>query len=136
MQHRFVRPKDAAAYVTGWGAAYCGDSLDLLGQMPDASVNLVMTSPPFALQRQKKYGNREQAEYVDWLSAFAREAYRVLKDDGSFVLDIGGAYEKGTPARSLYNFRSLSASATTWASTSPRISIGTTPRSCRVRSSG
>jgi len=107
MQHRFARPKDAPAYVTDWGAAHCGDSLDLLAQMPEASVNLVMTSPPFALQRQKKYGNREQAEYVDWLTAFAREVHRVLKDDGSFVLDLGGAYEKGTPARSLYNFRVL-----------------------------
>ena len=41
------------AYLTNWGAAYCGDSLDLLAALPDASVNLVLTSPPFALQREK-----------------------------------------------------------------------------------
>jgi site-specific DNA-methyltransferase (cytosine-N4-specific) len=66
-----------------------------------------MTSPPFALQRQKAYGNKDQAEYIDWLAQFAKQVRRVLKDDGSFVLDLGGAYEKGVPTRSLYNFRVL-----------------------------
>jgi hypothetical protein len=56
---------------------------------------MVMTSPPFALQRQKAYGNKDQAEYMEWLTAFAREVHRVLKEDGSFVLELGGAYEKG-----------------------------------------
>ena len=99
--------RSAPAYVTGAGAAYIGDSIDLLAELPESSVNLVLTSPPFALQRQKAYGNKDQSEYIAWLSTFAREVYRVLKDDGSFVLDLGGAYQKGTPARSLYNFRVL-----------------------------
>ncbi len=93
------------AYLTNWGAAYCGDSLDLLAALPDASVNLVLTSPPFALQREKEYGNKGQAEYVAWLANFARLVHRKLMDDGSFVLDLGGAYEPGSPTRSLYNFR-------------------------------
>jgi len=93
------------SYTTTRGAAYCGDSLNLLDSLPEASVNLVITSPPFALQRQKAYGNKDQGEYLDWLTEFARRVYRVLAPDGSFVLDLGGAYEKGTPARSLYNFR-------------------------------
>ena len=79
----------------------------MLRSLPDGSINLVITSPPFALQRQKEYGNKDQAEYIDWLAAFAREVHRVLKDDGSFVLDLGGAYEKACPTRSLYNFRVL-----------------------------
>lgn len=107
MHHQSVRPNDSPAYTSWSGAAYCGDSLDLLAQLPTASVNLVMTSPPFALLRQKEYGNQGQSEYVDWLTAFAREVHRVLKDDGSFVLDLGGAYQKGAPSRSLYNFRVL-----------------------------
>ena len=93
------------AYTTERGAAYCGDALDLLREIPDASVNLVMTSPPFALQRKKEYGNEDQHAYVDWLATFAEEVLRVLTDDGSFVIDIGGAYEKGRPTRSLYHFR-------------------------------
>jgi len=95
----------APAYVTNWGAAYCGDSLDLLSGLPDASINLVLTSPPFALQREKEYGNKAQTEYVAWLAQFARLVHRKLKEDGSFVLDLGGAYEPGSPTRSLYNFR-------------------------------
>jgi DNA modification methylase len=95
------------AYTTDLGAAYCGDSLELLVGLPNQSINLVVTSPPFALQRQKAYGNKDQAEYIDWLVRFAKQVHRVLKDDGSFVLDLGGAYEKGVPTRSLYNFRVL-----------------------------
>ena len=93
------------AYETDRGVAYCGDSLDLLARLPDESINLVMTSPPFALQRKKAYGNKDQADYVEWLTQFARLVHRKLKFDGSFVLDLGGAYEKGKPVRSLYNFR-------------------------------
>jgi DNA modification methylase len=93
------------AYTTDWGKAYCGDSLELLSQFPDDSVNLVMTSPPFALLRKKEYGNKEQHEYIEWLSEFAKIVLRKLTQDGSFVLDLGGAYQKGVPSRSLYNFR-------------------------------
>lgn len=95
------------AYFTSLGAAYCGDSLELLEALPSESINLVVTSPPFALQRKKAYGNKDQAEYIDWLLQFGRQLHRVLKSDGSFVLDLGGSYEKGVPTRSLYNFRVL-----------------------------
>lgn len=75
--------------------------------MPDESINLLLTSPPFALQRKKEYGSKEQDEYVEWLLEFANIAFDKLRPDGSFVLDLGGAYEKGLPVRSLYNFRIL-----------------------------
>lgn len=94
-------------YTTKFGAAYLGDSLELLRKLPSGSVNLVMTSPPFALQREKEYGNKQQEEYVDWLLQFGRLVWEKLSDDGSFVLDLGGAYAKGIPSRSLYNFRAL-----------------------------
>ena len=83
----------------------CGDSRDLLTQLPDGSINLVVTSPPFALQRKREYGNRQQGEYIEWLSGFAKIVHRKLAPDGSFVVDLGGAYQKGVPTRSLYNFR-------------------------------
>ena len=95
------------AYSTQLGAAYLGDSLQLLADLPDGSVNLVVTSPPFALQRQKEYGNIDQADYVDWLAQFGRLVHQKLREDGSFVLDLGGAYRKGVPVRSLYQFRVL-----------------------------
>ncbi|WP_051871213.1 DNA-methyltransferase [Chloroflexus sp. MS-G] len=94
-------------YTTRYGAAYVGDALELLQGLPDESIDLVLTSPPFALQRQKEYGNVDQDEYVDWLLSFAIEIKRVLKSSGSFVLDLGGAYRRGRPVRSLYNYRVL-----------------------------
>ncbi len=94
-------------YETKFGKAICGDSLEWLQSREDNSVDLVITSPPFALQRKKEYGNKEQCEYVKWLLQFGHEIFRVLKETGSFVLDLGGAYEKNRPIRSLYNFRVL-----------------------------
>src|SRR5579871_876090 len=93
------------SYFTQNGAAYVGDSIKLLNALPDNTINLVITSPPFALLREKEYGNKSQDEYLEWLSEFARIVFRKLKDNGSFVLDVGGAYQKGIPVRSLYNFK-------------------------------
>jgi DNA modification methylase len=94
-------------YHTARGQAYVGDSLELLRELPDASIDLAITSPPFALRRQKTYGNVEEEEYVDWIKPFGKQVFRVLKESGSFVLDLGGAYRAGVPSRSLYNFRVL-----------------------------
>lgn len=66
-----------------------------------------MTSPPFALHFKKEYGNVDQPDYIPWFCKFAREVKRVLRDDGSFVIDIGGAWERGRPTRSLYQFKLL-----------------------------
>jgi len=104
--HNMVKNIDPA-YFTDQGAAYCGDSRDILKCFPDESINLIFTSPPFALQRKKSYGNEEQSEYVDWFLEFGRLVLPKLKEDGSFVVDLGGAYRKGMPSRSLYNFRVL-----------------------------
>jgi site-specific DNA-methyltransferase (cytosine-N4-specific) len=94
-------------YSTDYGCAYLGDSSELMKELPDNSVNLVVTSPPFALTRKKAYGNADDDEYIEWFMPFAREIKRVLKEDGSFVLDLGGAYLKGAPTRSLYQFELL-----------------------------
>lgn len=99
--------KNRIGYKTDLGQCLCGDSLNLIKTIEDKSVNLIITSPPFALQRQKKYGNEDQEHYVEWFCDFARLVYDKLHDDGSFVVDLGGAYKKGTPVRSLYNYRLL-----------------------------
>ncbi len=94
-------------YATTYGKAYVGDAAQLLKCLPAESVDLILTSPPFALQRKKEYGNEDQNNYVNWLCGFALDLRRVLKDTGSFVLDLGGAYRKKRPVRSLYNYRVL-----------------------------
>lgn len=91
-------------YQTERGKAYLGDSLELLREVEAGSVNLIMTSPPFALQRKKQYGNVDASEYVAWFKNFAQEFYRVLADDGSLVIDLGGSWVKGQPTRNLYQF--------------------------------
>ncbi len=94
-------------FSTRYGSAYLGDSLELLRALPSGCVNLVMTSPPYALHFKKEYGNETKDRYIEWFLPFAREIFRILTDDGSFVLNIGGSYNKGAPTRSLYHFKLL-----------------------------
>jgi site-specific DNA-methyltransferase (cytosine-N4-specific) len=92
------------AYTTRCGRAYHGDALKLLPQLPAESVSLVITSPPFPLRRQKAYGNVPADEYLEWFWPFAEEIHRVLRPDGSFVLELGGAWNPGSGTRSLFQY--------------------------------
>lgn len=94
-------------YETNFGKAYLADSLELMKAVPSESINLVITSPPYALHFKKEYGNVSKAEYVEWFLEFAREIKRILTNDGSFVLNIGGSFNKGEPTRSLYHYKLL-----------------------------
>jgi site-specific DNA-methyltransferase (cytosine-N4-specific) len=67
-------------------------------------VALALTSPPFALRRRKAYGNVDAGEYVEWFWPFAEEVRRVLRPDGSFVLDLGGTWKPKSGTRSLYQY--------------------------------
>ena len=92
-------------YVTELGEAWVGDSRQLLKKLPSASIDLVVTSPPYSLVKKKEYGNESQQDYVRWFRPFAKEIYRVLKKTGSLVLNVAGAWEKGQPTRSMYPYR-------------------------------
>ncbi len=94
-------------YETKYGKAYLGDTLDIIKNTPDNSVNLVLTSPPFALTSQKEYGNKNEQAYIEWFLQFSKEFKRVLTNDGSFVVDLGGAYLPGYPVRSIYQYELL-----------------------------
>ena len=94
-------------YSTGVGVAYLADSHEILQALPEGSVNAVITSPPYALHFKKEYGNVDKANYGEWFLPFAKEIFRILKDDGSFVLNIGGSYNKGLPTRSIYQYKLL-----------------------------
>ena len=100
-------PRPAPAYTTALGRAYHGDALDILRRQRADSVSLVLTSPPFALRRQKAFGNVDASEYVEWLWPFAEEIFRILRPDGSFVLDLGGGWNPGSGTRSLYQYEVL-----------------------------
>lgn len=94
-------------YSTKLGQAYLGDSLVLMRKFPSESVSLILTSPPYALHFKKEYGNKSQSEYVPWFLEFAKEFLRILKPDGSVVIDLGGSWQQGQPTRSVYHFELL-----------------------------
>ena len=92
------------SYTTTLGRCFQGDALEVLRKLPSASVALVLTSPPFALRRRKAYGNVEPSEYIEWFWPFAVEIHRLLTNEGSFVFELGGAWERGRGTRSLYQY--------------------------------
>ena len=65
-----------------------GDAIDLLRTLPDESVDLVVTSPPYADNRKTTYQGIRMDQYVDWFLPYAHELYRTLKPDASFILNI------------------------------------------------
>lgn len=67
---------------------YLGDCLDVLRTLPDNSVDLVFTSPPYADQRKNTYGGIHPDKYVEWFLPISEQLLRVLKPDGTFCLNI------------------------------------------------
>jgi len=67
---------------------FLGDSKEILKQLPDNSVDLIFTSPPYADQRKSTYGGIKPDKYVSWFLPISKELLRVLKPDGTFVLNI------------------------------------------------
>ncbi len=106
---RSARP--APAFKTRWGRMYQGNSEDSLKRYPltryMGRIQLILTSPPFPLNRKKRYGNLTGEEYLDWLSRMAPLFRRYMKPDGSIVLEIGNAWEAGSPTMSTLPIRAM-----------------------------
>ena len=99
----------SASYSTNLGQMFCGDSLEILPALIQQGVRakLIMTSPPFALVKKKEYGNEDAESYVRWFEPFIDLFKQVLEPNGSLVIDIGGAWIKGLPAKSIYQYKLL-----------------------------
>ena len=67
---------------------YVGDCIDVLKTLPAGSVDSVVTSPPYAMQRASTYGGIPEKDYPEWTVAWMQEVWRVLKDDGSVIINI------------------------------------------------
>ncbi|MBI3953543.1 MAG: site-specific DNA-methyltransferase [Chloroflexi bacterium] len=92
---------------TSHGRAFWADSAILMAAFERASIDLIVTSPPFGLVRKKEYGNADADQYVEWFKPFANEFRRILRPTGSLVIDIGGAWIPGQPTKSLYQYELL-----------------------------
>lgn len=78
-----------------------------LGKTLEKSVQLILTSPPFPLNKRKKYGNRNGDEYKKWFSKLSEIYSKLLTDNGSIVIELGNAWEPGRPVESLLPLESL-----------------------------
>lgn len=108
MKSKQLTPQKLIPYFSyQYGDIYLGDSQQLLQSVESSSVNLILTSPPFALTRKKEYGNESASKYIEWFLPFAYEFQRILTADGSLVLELGGAYLPGLPERSIYQYELL-----------------------------
>jgi len=67
---------------------YCGDCLKVLQELPENSVDLIITSPPYADQRKSTYGGIHPDKYVEWFIPTSKQLQRVLKPSGTFILNI------------------------------------------------
>jgi len=100
-----------ALYRTPKGVVYSGNSEKILEanvfKKLKKKVNLIFTSPPFPLNKKKSYGNYTGAKYIDWLSKFGPIFKELLANDGSLVIELGNAWEPGSPTQSLLPLKSL-----------------------------
>jgi site-specific DNA-methyltransferase (adenine-specific)/site-specific DNA-methyltransferase (cytosine-N4-specific) len=67
---------------------YLGDSKDVLKRLSDNSIDLIVTSPPYADQRNGTYGGIRHDKYVEWFLPISEQLLRVLKPTGTFILNI------------------------------------------------
>jgi site-specific DNA-methyltransferase (adenine-specific) len=72
-----------------------GDSKDILKQLDENSIDLIVTSPPYADRRKQIYGGVKPEKYIEWFLPISKELLRVLKISGTFILNIKEKAEKG-----------------------------------------
>ena len=98
-------------YSTELGTAYSGAVEDFLeSDSADAirgELDLIFTSPPFPLVKKKKYGNQTGEQYLEWIVSVVTKLSELLRKDGSFVIEIGNAWIKGSPIMSTLPLETL-----------------------------
>jgi site-specific DNA-methyltransferase (cytosine-N4-specific) len=99
------------AYSTKFGKLIHGSAEESLNSAALkkwlGKVDLVFTSPPFPLNRKKRYGNLQGQAYIDWLAGFAETLRLFLKPNGSIVMEVGNAWEPQRPVMSTLPLRAL-----------------------------
>lgn len=105
------RPPKELAYKTQFGFMFQGKAEEILSlsafERLQGRIQLIFTSPPFPLNRKKKYGNLTGEEYINWLVSFGPHFKRMLTPDGSIVIEMGNSWEAGYPTMSTLAVRAL-----------------------------
>jgi len=70
-------------------------------------IKLIFTSPPFPLNRKKRYGNLQGQDYVDWIAGLAPRFRELIHDEGSIVIEIGNSWNSGEPTMSTLALEAL-----------------------------
>lgn len=98
-------------YKSKYGSMFAGTAESFfsskIAKQYQGKIQLIFTSPPFPLNRKKKYGNFQGETYVSWLGEISLLLKDFLKKDGSIVIEVGNAWEKGAPVMSTLALRSL-----------------------------
>lgn len=99
------------AYKTKNGIFYKGKIEDFIDSSKTENlvgkINLIFTSPPFPLNRKKKYGNLQGQDYVNWITNICKSLSKFLTKDGSIVIEVGNSWENGSPTMSTLAIEAL-----------------------------
>lgn len=99
------------AFKTNIGLSYYGELEKVLASKKfekyKGSINLIFFSPPFPLNRKKKYGNLQGEEYIKWFTEIGKKLGDFLAPDGSIVVELGNSWESGKPVMSTLALKSL-----------------------------
>jgi hypothetical protein len=102
---------EAAGHRTRYGRYLVGDVRDILEsrvlQSCKGKVQLILTSPPFPLNRKKRYGNFAGPVFRAWFASLAPLFAEYLSEDGSIVIEMGNSWEQGRPVQSLLHLEAL-----------------------------
>lgn len=106
-----AKAKAKPAYKTERGVMFSGVAEAVLSSRHakkyEGKIQLIFTSPPFPLNRKKKYGNAQGDAYLKWLTSFAPIFRKLLKKNGSIVMEMGNAWESGSPVMSPLALKAL-----------------------------
>jgi site-specific DNA-methyltransferase (cytosine-N4-specific) len=101
----------STAYRTDAGAVYVGKAEEALAKPPltdhRGQVQLLFTSPPFPLVREKKYGNLQGDAFARWLSGYAQLFADYLTPNGSIVMELGNGWTQGQPTMSTASLKAF-----------------------------
>ncbi|MEW8522567.1 MAG: site-specific DNA-methyltransferase [Candidatus Thiodiazotropha endolucinida] len=102
---------NGTAYTTKLGCCIQGKIEDVLKKRSfsqyKSHIDLIFTSPPFPLNRKKKYGNLNEQEFIDWFSSQSVLFSELLSDHGSIVIEMGNSWNRGSPTMSTLALRAL-----------------------------